>query len=373
MSARGRPDTASAGDALLHPTSVRWDSAAQYVVRGERLEQVEAVRDLLLKERSEDWQSTDNLYPSLILLVYVPQAVSCLPLLDSDHNRRWCSVLLVVTCVLNLLYLLIFLLASRLLYSSIDRRRDGQQMLSFWLVERRTNIAVRVRLLLLVVMLDLALTLVQLCLLWMDRAPLEQDTSPEGLLPFLTTTYVWILASAVSLYKGLQQLWQQLRALVRAARGELMGARHSSATDSYFYKDDGLLLWSEQDGAWLQPELSPDCRVGNCLVRDVQVRMTGRSGGSLHGVLRYEARTEATWSGAYLHFWLQWWSGDAVLCSMDMGEEQGLLPHNVMFRLLFPGSWRTFESHFLIQVEHERAACMRDSELGDQIRFCYAG
>ena len=62
-------------------------------------------------------------------LVYVPQAVSFLPLLDSDSNRRWCSRLLLVTCALNLLYLLTLLLASRLVYSTIDRRRNAAAML----------------------------------------------------------------------------------------------------------------------------------------------------------------------------------------------------------------------------------------------------
>ena len=368
------PDDVRLALAAPAASTVRWAPAAAYTARALRTEKVSEVRELLLKERSEYWQSTDNLYPSLILLVYVPQAVSCLPLLDSDANRRWCGMLLLITCALNLLYLLIFLIASRVLYSTIDRQRDAAQMLRFWLQERRTNIGVRERLLLAVVLLDLGLTLVQLFLLWVDRAPLQQQTSPDGLLPFLTTTYVWVLASAVSLYRGMQQLWYQLRAVVRAVRGESAGTAHRSSRDAYYYKDDGVLQWSAERRAWVQLEPGLVLRCGSCLIRGVQAAITDRTDTALLGVLRFEARTEATWTGAYVHFWLQWWKGDErVMCSMDMEEEQGLLPHNVMFKLLFPDTtWRTFDTFFAIDLHHESVDAVRDSDLGDRIRFCYA-
>ena len=342
MSARRRAQPASAGDALLAhaSSSVQWDaSASAYSVRAVRTEDVQLVRELLQKERREAWQSTDNLYPSLILLVYVPQAVSCLPLLDSDANRRWCGCLLLVTVALNLFYLLVFFIASQLVYRTVDRKRDAAQLLAFWLEERRTNIGVRVRLLLAVVLLDLALTLCQLCLLYLDRAPLQQTTSPDGLLPFICTAYVWLLASAVSFYKGALQLWHWLKSLARAWRGEYAGTRHRSSYDVYHYKEDGALQWSDDAQAWLQPE-DGLLRVGKVVLRDVRVLLAERSSaavadGYLRGVLRYEAKTEAAWNGAYAHAWLQWWQGDAaVVCSMDMEDEQGLLPHDVMFKLM---------------------------------------
>ena len=165
--------------------------------------------------------------------------------------------------------------------------------------------------------------------------------------------------------------------LIRALRGEYAGVRHSSSHDVYRYKDDGALQWSEEHQAWLQPEgEGAVLRVGHCGIRRVRVTVTGRDDaeGQLRGLLRYEAKTVAAWNGAYAHFWLQWRRGDVVVCSMDTNEEQGLIPHDVMFKLLYPNSpWRTFESHFAIDLGHQRADHMRDADLGDHVRVAHAG
>ena len=325
------------------------------------------VREALEKQRDERWTNLDNLYPRVVLLVYVPQAVACIATLS--RFRLPCSVLLVLTISFNLTYVMLFIYSTRSLFQLADHQRNRWEMLQYW-HQQRASQQRPVLWLMALVFVDFFLTFTQLILLWVGQDDLS--TLPL-VMPMLVTTYLWLLANMLPFIEGLDQfkaeVWSILRTgyllMLRCLRCATAGHYMIGSEDNHETKTDGVLDRVPGELLWNNPAMSWE--VGNCILIQVELILEDDL---TEGRMQYTAWTQSTWTGDYIHLWPRWTTLGLNLWSYSCGPEwwqKGLLPDNLMLNVLTKTYKRTaFTVHFRLTT------AMRDATLPDRKAFNYA-
>jgi hypothetical protein len=316
-------------------------------------------RRALRKEKHKRWASMDNLYPLIMLLVFIPEAV--LDIEEMTTLKELVAIVMVVMIGLNLLYVANFVLTTWSLYNKLDEQKDALSMYYYW-HEQREKVLKPVVLLSFVILIDLLLGIVVNVSLWYAR---EHKSTVSDCLPVLTSTYVWFLANMIPFVKGWTQfksyVWTMSRYALAMLRCQCFQNDQDSEVGRLHSWDKVTIIMTRNDkNEWVHNE---HVETGNCVLEYLHLSFSPDFN---VGTITYRAWTKSTWTGDYFHMWPSW-TTSKTRREYKCNTHRGLLPDDFILHLLRdPFEHTDFKVHFRLDTP------MQKDDLPDKITLICA-
>ena len=321
----------------------------------------------LLKEAKGAQHHVDTLYPTLLLLVFLPAAASCFAAVDAG-SVRLCAALWLALVLVNVAYMLWY---CRAIWSITALEKDEYSTadVAIWASCRQAIIRLTQAIIALV-LVDLGLAISELTLLtvW---------TTDRSVPNVITLCSAWLVLLGSTTFAALTQrerVLQYAKSVLELGRRVCCQCQWSEARTGWKYAKSARYALMLQDVEVPEPALSgcqvwvprdlpdPVISAGNCRIRDVRVSLPdlSRHQPVSHGKLEYSAQTVHSWTGDVVHAWIdgllpsRW-----LLESVDNKDgEEGLWPDDFEIAAMYPShrnkTWYPIVSTFQLQPAPQR-------------------
>lgn len=337
------------------------NSTSSHLISSDLQMDLSKTRRALRRQKSNRFATLDNIYPLIILLVYVPEAV--LDIEGLSHLHELISILLAIMIALNMIYVGIFVLSHWSLYSDVDKPKDAWSMYFYWHGERE-KILKPVIFLMFVVAVDFFLGLGVTIALWVGR---EHRSTLAECMPTITTTYVWMLTNAIPFVKGWTEFKSCMLSIGRFV-WTIVRCRCRSGVNSHELEVGSIESWEKKTVHLIRKEgvewtHHDHVETGNCIIEYIHLCLNDNLDA---GTIKYRAWTRSTWTGDYFHMWPSWITPQQRR-EYKCKDVHGLLPNDFILHIM-----REPFDHMDFIVQFKLDTPMSKDDLPDKISLLCA-